>query len=70
VEAHVKKPRKLLSVEEFAAEIGVRRTTAFGIVGRGEIESVKIGRLRRIPAEAVDAYVESLRQEQTGGHAA
>jgi hypothetical protein len=33
----------------------------FELIARGEIESVKIGRLRKIPADALAAYVERLR---------
>ncbi|MDP6495043.1 MAG: excisionase family DNA-binding protein, partial [Dehalococcoidia bacterium] len=31
------------------------------MIASGEIESVRIGRSRRIPAEAIDRYVEGLR---------
>jgi len=37
---------------------------AYGLVLRGEIESIKLGRSRRIPVEAIARYIESLRQDQ------
>ncbi|MFJ8466284.1 excisionase family DNA-binding protein [Streptomyces swartbergensis] len=39
----------------------IGRTTCFRLVLAGEIESVTVGRLRRIPADAVPAYVAKLR---------
>lgn len=52
--------RVLLTVEEVAQRLGVGRTTAYSLVRNGEIESVHIGRLRRIPKEAVDNYAARL----------
>lgn len=51
----------LLTVEEAAVRLRIGRTTAFALVSSGAIESVTIGRSRRIPVEAIDAYVASLR---------
>jgi hypothetical protein len=30
---------------------------------RGELESVKLGKSRRVPVEAIDAFVRKLREE-------
>lgn len=43
------------------SKVGIGRTTCFRLVADGEIESVTVGRLRRIPADAVPAYVGKLR---------
>jgi excisionase family DNA binding protein len=51
---------RLLTVEQFAKRTQIGRTTAYACVASGAVDSVKIGRLRRIPVEAVDAFVESL----------
>ena len=51
----------LLTVEEAARRLGIGRTTCFRLVLAGEIESVTVGRLRRVPADAVTAYVAKLR---------
>ncbi|MFD1150465.1 helix-turn-helix domain-containing protein [Saccharothrix hoggarensis] len=54
--------RVLLTAEEAAERLGVGRTTMYRLIGSGEIESVQIGRLRRIPVTAVDAYARKLLQ--------
>ena len=46
-----------LTVEEAARRLGVGRTTMYALLASGEIPSVTIGRLRRIPAEALNEYV-------------
>jgi excisionase family DNA binding protein len=51
----------LLTVEQAAKRLGIGRTTFYALVMAGEIESVPLGRLRRIPAECLDEYVERLR---------
>ncbi len=51
----------LLTPEEAAARLGIGRTRAFSLIGSGELESVLIGRSRRVPAAAVEAFVSRLR---------
>ncbi|MEW2391115.1 excisionase family DNA-binding protein [Streptomyces venezuelae] len=51
----------LLTVEEAARRLRIGRTTAFRLVLAGEIESVTVGRLRRVPADALPAFVAKLR---------
>jgi excisionase family DNA binding protein len=51
----------LLTVEEAAIRLRVGRTTMYALVSSGAVESVKVGRLRRVPVECVDAYVTTLR---------
>ncbi|MER7751091.1 helix-turn-helix domain-containing protein [Kitasatospora sp. NPDC097643] len=46
-----------LTVEEAARRLGVGRTTMYGLVSSGEVPSVMIGRLRRIPAQALSDYI-------------
>ena len=53
----------LCSPAEAAGLLGVSRSQMFELIGRHEIESVKIGRLRKIPRVAIDSYVERLRAE-------
>jgi excisionase family DNA binding protein len=52
----------LLTVEEAARRLRIGRTTCFRLVLSGEIESVTVGRLRRIPVDALPAYVAKLRR--------
>jgi excisionase family DNA binding protein len=46
-----------LTVEEAARRLGVGRTTMYALLASGEIPSIAIGRLRRVPADALAAYV-------------
>jgi excisionase family DNA binding protein len=54
----------LLRPEEAAYALGIGRTLVYALIGSCEIESVLIGRARRIPVEAVEAYVARLCGEQ------
>ena len=51
----------LLTVEEAAQRLSIGRTTMYSLVSTGAIESVTIGRLRRVPSECLEKYVSSLR---------
>ena len=53
----------LLTVDEAARMCGLGKTRMYQEVLAGRCESVTIGRARRIPVDAVKAYVESLRAE-------
>lgn len=53
--------RIVLTVEEAAERLGIGRTLVYALVRRGDIESISIGRLRRIPCDAVDDFVDRLR---------
>lgn len=53
--------RALLTVEEAADRLNIGRTRMFALIKSGEIESVSIGRLRRIHPDAVEAYARRLR---------
>lgn len=54
-------PTLLLRVEEAAHRLGIGRTSMYRLVMTGEVESVQIGGLRRIPAPCLEEYVERLR---------
>lgn len=51
---------KLLTVEEAARRLGISRTRMYALIGAGEVESVQIGRLRRVHVDQVDAYATRL----------
>ncbi len=53
--------RLLLTVEEAAQRLGIGRTLMYALVKEGEVESVQIGRLRRIPADSLPRYLDQLR---------
>jgi len=56
----------LLTVEEAAESIGIGRTTMFALLKQGEVESVLVGRLRRVPVSAIEDYLGRLAAEQHG----
>jgi excisionase family DNA binding protein len=56
----------LLTVEQAAEQLGgVSRSTLYQLMRSGELASVKIGRRRLIPAEAIADYVLNLRVGST-----
>ena len=57
--------RTLLSVEAAATQLSIGRTTMYALLKNGDVASVRIGRLRRIPTEALTAYTNRLIAEQT-----
>lgn len=59
----------LLTIKQTALQLAVSVNTAQRLIARGEIASVQIGsgerKLRRIPPEAIDAYIRRLKELQT-----
>lgn len=51
----------LLTVEEASRRLGIGRTVCYRLISSGELESVTVGRLRKVPAEAIPEYVARLR---------
>jgi excisionase family DNA binding protein len=47
----------LLTVEEVANLTSLGRSTVYELIARGEIPSITIGRSRRIPVEALRAWI-------------
>lgn len=54
----------LLSPERAAERLDLGRSKIFELIATGELESVRIGRARRIPADAVRDYIARLRSDQ------
>jgi excisionase family DNA binding protein len=57
-------PRVMLTPEQAAEALGIGRTTVFALIKTGELRSLLIGRLRRIPADEIDAYITRLATQQ------
>jgi excisionase family DNA binding protein len=57
---------ELLTPTEAARRLSLGRTRLYQLIGSGEIASVRVGKLRRIPAKAVRAYVDGLVAVQLG----
>ena len=52
--------RLLLTVDEAAEMLSIGRTLAYALVSAGELPSVTLGRLRRIPTASLRTWVEGL----------
>ena len=52
----------LLKVEEAARRLQIGRTTCYALIRTGELESVPVGHLRRVPVDAIPEYVARLRK--------
>jgi len=55
--------RVIYTIEEAARQLGIGRTTMYALIMSGEIRSVTIGRLRRVPAQCIDEYVTRLLEQ-------
>ena len=53
----------LVNVEQAAEALGIRRSTAWELVRRGELRSVKIGARRLVPVDGLREYAASLVQK-------
>jgi excisionase family DNA binding protein len=57
----VQAERIVFTVEEAAERLRIGRTLVYALVRSGDIESITIGRLRRIPCDALDDFVSHMR---------
>ena len=55
-------PRLLLRVEEAADILGLGRSKVYELLASKQLESISIGRSRRIPTDALERYVARLRE--------
>lgn len=55
--------QQLLTVPEVMAVLRLGRCTVYDLIRSGRLESIKVGRSRRVPADAVNALVCHLREE-------
>jgi excisionase family DNA binding protein len=58
-------PRLVFSVEAAAEVLSISRTRMFALIKTGEMPSIQVGRLRRIPAGALAEYVARLTAAQS-----
>lgn len=54
---------RLLTVHEACRELRISRWMLYHLIKKKELESIKIGKRRLIPADAIDEYVKRLRKE-------
>ena len=57
-------PRVLLSVEDAAERLDIGRTMVYELIASGELGTITIGRLRKVPVAEVTEFVE--RRRATG----
>jgi excisionase family DNA binding protein len=55
--------RLLLKPEEVGEVLGIGRTAVYAAMKRGDLESVLISSSRRVPCDAVERYVDRLREQ-------
>lgn len=55
----------LYSIDEAARLLGVSRVELYRLIQRGEVLSVKVGRLRRVSRAALERYVADLEAHAT-----
>ncbi|WP_199440740.1 helix-turn-helix domain-containing protein [Umezawaea beigongshangensis] len=55
----------LLSIKDAAKRLNIGRTLMYELVGTGQVETVHIGRLHRVPVSALIRYVERLTTQHT-----
>ena len=60
MEVHVDPDRMLYRVEEAAAVLALSRHRLYELIRSGELSTVKIGNLRRVPVQSMVAYVDGL----------
>ena len=52
-------PPTLLKVTEVSRRLNLSRSAVYSLIDRGELGYCKIGKSRRIPAEAVDKLIQA-----------
>lgn len=57
-------PSVMLTVEQAAEQLGIGRTTTYALLRSGQLRSVLVGRLRRVPANELHAYTTQLIAQQ------
>lgn len=60
------RPPALYRIDDAAALLSVSKSRVYELIRSGQLGSVTVGKSRRVPAVAVDAYVTRLMRE--GGH--
>ena len=53
--------RLLLTVSEAAQQLGIGRSLLYELLADGEVESIHVGRLRRIPIDALADFIDRQR---------
>lgn len=57
-------PKLLLTVPEAAAALGLSRSKVYELIARRSLRSLRVDGSRRVPVEALDAYIAKLLANQ------
>lgn len=52
---------RLLSIKQATATLGIGRTLAYELISFGKLKTVRIGRRRFVPREAIETFLDSLK---------
>ena len=55
----------LLTIPEVAIRLGLGRSLVYQLVMRGEVDSITVGRARRVPAQAIEKFIEKKLAEES-----
>ena len=66
MEVHMDPDRMLYRVEEAAVVLALSRHRLYELIRSGELSTVKIGNLRRVPVQSMVAYVDGLMTHERG----
>lgn len=56
------KKNKVFTIEDLMDYLSIGKTTAYKLLRTGKIQTLRIGKLYRIPKKAVDDYINSVRK--------
>jgi len=54
-----REPTLLLTVSETADRLHVSKPTVYVLINSGQLRSIKVGRIRRIPCKALEDYIDT-----------
>lgn len=57
--------KNLYTVNDICETLSLGRTVVYQLIAKGDIETVRIGRSRRITHEALEAFLQKLQLEQS-----
>jgi excisionase family DNA binding protein len=60
---HEQETPKLLTLKEASAALRVSSWTLFNLINRRQLDTIKIGRRRLVPADSITKLIDELREE-------
>lgn len=56
-----------MSIQSVQDELSVGRTTVYNLINDGKLESIKVGKYRRVTRSSFNAYLEELFEQVNSG---